>query len=184
MKKSILSVVFLSLVLAVKAFPSRIPAVIPHPAPDTSMAVLPSWTELKELKIRTFQDVVIDANVVVILAEEAGNTLRMEGEPGFLNYVTVKELGGKLRISSPTKGPKVKGYIWVPVKKLKTLRLGNNAIVRSSTELDTPQLDIELNGTCNVRLVTNGIINLIENEDMEFNYQKNTIHNIMRTPLH
>lgn len=183
MKKSILSVVFLSVVLAVKAFPAGHRVVESRLALDTSTAVLPSWTELKELKIRTFQDIVIDANVVVILMEDAGNTLRMEGEPGFLNYVTVKEQGGKLKIFSPTKGPKVKGYILVPVKKLKTLRLGNNAIVRSSTELDTPQLDVELNGTCNVRLVTNGVINLIENEDMEFNYHKNTIHNIIRTPL-
>lgn len=204
MKKSVLSVVFLSVALALNAFstghlkpvrigvsdnsPSTGELVPPMPEgwgeADTSM-VMPAagWPESKELEIRTFQDIIIDANVVVVLVEDGGNLLRMEGNAGFLKYVQVKEQEGTLKIISPRKGSKVKGYLWVPVKGLKTLRLGNNAIVRSAAVLNSPQLDIELNGSCDIGVVTNGMINLIENEDIEFFYHKNSIRNVTRASM-
>ncbi|NII25252.1 hypothetical protein HB364_09180 [Pseudoflavitalea sp. X16] len=184
MKKCVFAIVFLLVAFAVKASPVNHSGPVRCPAVDTSMAVpAVAWPELKELEIRTFGDIIVDANVIVVLVEDSGNILRMEGDPGFLQYVQVKEQGGRLKISSPRKGPKVKGHVWVPVKGLKTLRLGNNAVVRSTTVLNSPELDIELDGACNVRLMTTGVINIIENEEMEFNYQKNTILNVTRGPL-
>jgi hypothetical protein len=204
MKKSVLSVVFLSVALALKAFsinhlnhvrmgvsndsPSTGELVPPTrqgwgAAADTSTAIPAAWPELKELEIKTFEDMIVDANVVVVLVEDSGNMLRMEGEVGFLKYVQVKEQHGILKISSSSKGPKVKGYIWVPVKGLKTVRLGNNAVVRSAAMLNTPQLDIELNGSCDIGIVTNGVINLIENEDIEFFYYKNSLRSVTRAPM-
>lgn len=186
MKKSVLSVVFLSVALALNAFSTGEPVPTMREGRgevDTSMVMPAAWVELKELEIRTFQDIIIDANVVVVLVEDSGNLLRMEGEAGFLKYVQVKEQEGTLKIISPRKGAKVKGYLWVPVKGLKTLRLGNNAIVRSAAVLNSPQLDIELNGSCDIGVVTNGIINLIENEDIEFFYHKNSIRNVTRASM-
>lgn len=203
MKKRVLAIVFLSAAFVVKAFsidhpgpvrlavsgnaPSAGALVLPGPKgsgkADTSMAAPAAWPELKELEIRTFQDIVIDANVIVVLVEDSGNTLRMEGDAGFLKYVQVKERGGRLKISSLRRGPKVKGQVWIPVKGLKTLRLSNNAVVRSTTVLSSPELDIELDGSCDIRLITNGVINIVENEDMEFYYHKNTIRSVTRGSL-
>lgn len=184
MKKCVFAIVFLLVAFVGKAFPIDHPGPALRPAADTGTAVpAVAWPELKELEIRTYGDIIVDANVIVVLVEDSDGILRMEGDPGFLQYVQVKEAGGRLKISTPRKGPKVKGHVWVPVKGLRTLRLSNNAVIRSAAPLNSPELDIELDGTCNVRLMTNGVINIIENEEMEFKYQKNTILNVTRRPL-
>lgn len=180
MKKHVFALVILSIAFATSVFANDRTQL---PGADTARMKPVDWAEDRELPITSQQQVVVNANAIVILVEDGSNVVRLQGDPGFLQYIQVKEQDGQLSISTLKKAPKVKGYVWVPVKGLKTLRVGNHATVRSSTTLHTPQLDIELDGSCDLRLLTDGVINLIENEEIEFTYHKNTLRNVSRSPL-
>jgi len=88
MKKSILSAMFIATGIVFQAF-AMDAASVQHRSKTDTAGVRP---------IKTFQDIITDANVVMVVSDDSHFSLRIEGEKGLLRYVQIKEQEGSLRI--------------------------------------------------------------------------------------
>ena len=121
---------------------------------------------------------VINADVNIVLFNDGDKPVRMIGDAVFMEQVSCRQTGSTLVVTAmKNKNWKTKGVIYVPAGSLTSIRVNNDAYVKSSGTLIIPKLDIEINGSCKVSVFTWGEVNLIKNDSYEIEYD------VRRIPL-
>jgi len=116
---------------------------------------------------------VVNADVTVVLVNNGEMNTQASGEKVFIEQLLIKQSGDTLVIGSTKhRDYKEKGVVYVPAQQLKSIRINSGAHVKSLYPLNTPKIDVVVNGPCLVRVVTTGILNLIETE--KYTYEQTT----------
>lgn len=106
---------------------------------------------------------IIDADVTVVLVNNEKAALTMQGNKKLFQLATFKRTGDTLIIGSLKKRiMKGAGVIYVPASRLNTIRINSGAHVSSLYALQTPRLDVIVNGACSFKIINIGKTNVID----------------------
>lgn len=114
---------------------------------------------------------VVNADVNIVLINEGDKPVSMIGDAVFMEQVYYKQTGGRLVVNAiKNKNWKTRGTVYIAAGSLTSIRVNNDAYVKSSGALIIPKLDIEVNGSCKIAVFTWGEVNLIKNDSYEIEY--------------
>lgn len=126
----------------------------------------------KKVAIGDFSSLVIRNDVTVVLIEDiARDSVRIEGDSRFLEKVKVFQLGKTLIVSGRDQKRR-RGIIYIPVHNLENIQVNAAARIVSSNTLQSPVLNLLINGTCKVDIVLNGRLNIRESDGYDFTYTR------------
>lgn len=126
----------------------------------------------KRVAVDNFSSLVIRNDVTVVLIEEiARDSVRIEGDGRFLEKVKVFQLGKTLIVSGRDQKRR-RGIIYIPVHNLQNIQVSAAARIVSSNTLQSPVLNLLINGTCTVDIVLNGRLNIRESDEYDFTYTR------------
>ena len=133
-----------------------------------------TWKVSKKVSIDGFSSLVVRNSVTVMLIEDEGSdSVRIDGDERFIEDVKVFQIGKTLIVSGKDyNGLKKKGTIYIPVRSLTDLQVNSSAKIISYNTLQSPVLNLLINGTCTVDIVLNGKLNIRETEGYDFTYQR------------
>jgi hypothetical protein len=126
---------------------------------QTTSEPLPT-TEPTQAKI-----LVVDADVTLVLVNNEKAALTVTGSKKLPQLVTFTRKGDTLVVGSLKKRiMKGAGVIYIPASRLETIHINSGAHVSSLYALQTPNLDIFVNGACTFNIVNIGKTNVIGND--------------------
>jgi Putative auto-transporter adhesin, head GIN domain len=119
---------------------------------------------------------VVNADVNIVLFNDGDNRVRMTGDAVFMEQISCRQTGGRLVVNATkNKNWKNKGVIYIPANSLTSIQVNTDAYVKSSGALAIPKLDIEVNGSCKIAVLTWGEVNLIKNDSYDIEYDMRKI---------
>lgn len=126
---------------------------------------------------------VINANVAIVLINDPGRQINMAGDSLFMKSVTFKQTSNNLIITAQKKWDfRSKGIIYVPADSLKNIKINSAANLRSSHILQLPNLEISVNGECQINILIQGKVELSGNDLYDIDYQAREIsESILKT---
>jgi hypothetical protein len=134
---------------------------------------------MSEVALASFDKVVIDANVDVVLVQN--DTLRrafIEGDDQLVPQVAVTVKNGTLNVHTSSRDSyKGKVQVTIAVQKLSSLEINGDAGVTSMNHIVSPKLTVAVNSDCNVHLKTTGKIVFDTAEGFNINYVYNSAAN-------
>jgi|SRR5215203_5231797 len=133
-----------------------------------------SKTLVKKVPIESFSRLVIRSNITVMLIEDPSeNCVRIEGSKKFIEKVMVIQAGKELIVRSKSfKDQKRKGIVLIPVRLLQNIEISAAAKVISYNTLQSPVLNVLINGDCVIDLMLRGRLNIREAEGYNFTYRR------------
>ena len=133
-----------------------------------------SETFVKKTAVENFNRLIIKSNITVMLIETSSeDSIRIEGSKKFIEKVMIIQAGKELTVRSKSfKDQKKKGIIYIPVRLLQNMEISASAKVISYNILQSPVLNILINGDCVIDLMLNGRLNIREAEGYNFTYHR------------
>ena len=133
-----------------------------------------SETLVKKIPVESFSRLIIRSNITIILIEDPSeDSIRIEGSKKFIEKVMIIQAGKELTVRSKSfKDQKKKGIIYIPVRLLQNMEIGADAKVTSYNVLQSPVLNILINGDCIIDLMLKGRLNIREAEGYNFTYHR------------
>jgi Putative auto-transporter adhesin, head GIN domain len=133
-----------------------------------------SETYVKKIAIENFNRLIIRSNITVMLIEvPSEDSVRIEGSKKFIEKVMIIQAGKELTVRSKSfKDQKKKGIIYIPVRLLQNIEISAAAKVISYNILQSPVLNILINGDCVIDLMLKGRLNIREAEGYNFTYHR------------
>lgn len=119
----------------------------------------------------SFEKIVVGNNINLMLVTDE-NEITVEGNAAYVNDVVITNKNGILSVNSNDWHTAQKIIVYVPVKKLSALEITGFAKVMAADIIDTPALNVLINGNCMLGLQTTGHITLQHPEDIEFTFEK------------
>lgn len=154
MKKTILlTLLFIQLIMYSSFSAENKKGEPPHEKPKTAITTL-----------------TVNADVTVVLVSNKNQQVNMIGDAAFMNMVSFRQTGDNLVIdASKRRNFKSSGTIYVPAADLTTIQINSGANIKSAGILEIPDLKININGDCNVHILTKGKVSP-ESTYYEFDY--------------
>jgi len=133
-----------------------------------------SETLVKKIAVENFNRLIIRSNITVMLIEDPSeDSVRIEGSKKFIEKVIIIQAGKELTVRSKSfKDLKRKGIIFIPVRLLQNIEINAAAKVISYNILQSPVLNILINGDCVIDLRLKGRLNIREAEGYNFTYHR------------
>jgi len=133
-----------------------------------------SKTLIRKIPVESFNRLVIRSNITVVLTEDPSeDSVRIEGSKKFNEKVMGIQGGKRRRVRAKTfKDQKKKGIIYIPVRLLQNIEISAAAKVISYTILQSPVLNVLINGDCVIDLMLRGRLNIREAEGYNFTYHR------------
>jgi len=133
-----------------------------------------SETFVKKTAVENFNRLVIKSNITVMLIEvPSEDSVRIEGSKKFIEKVMIIQAGKELTVRSKSfTDQKKKGIIYIPVRLLQNMEISAAAKVISYNILQSPVLNILINGDCIIDLMLKGRLNIREAEGYDFTYHR------------
>jgi len=133
-----------------------------------------SKTLVKKIPVESFNRLLIRSNITIILIEDPSeDSIRIEGSKKFIEKVMIIQAGKELTVRSKSfKDQKKKGIIYIPVRLLQNMEISADAKVTSYNVLQSPVLNILINGDCIIDLMLKGRLNIREAEGYNFTYHR------------
>jgi len=133
-----------------------------------------SETFVKKIAVENFNRLIIRSNITVMLIEDPSeDSVRIEGSKKFIEKVMIIQAGKELIVRSKSfKDQKKKGIIYIPVCLLQNMEISAAARVISYNILQSPVLNILINGDCVIDLMLTGRLNIREAEGYNFTYHR------------
>ena len=131
-------------------------------------------TFVKKIPVESFNRLIIKSNITVMLIEDPSeDSVRIEGSKKFIEKVMIIQAGKELTVRSKSfKDQKKKGIIYIPVRLLQNIEISAAAKVISYNILQSPVLNILINGDCVIDLMLKGRLNIREAEGYNFTYHR------------
>ena len=133
-----------------------------------------SETFVKKTAVENFNRLIIKSNITVMLIEvPSEDSVRIEGSKKFIEKVMIIQAGKELTVRSKSfTDQKKKGIIYIPVRLLQNMEISAAAKVISYNILQSPVLNILINGDCVIDLMLKGRLNIREAEGYDFTYHR------------
>jgi len=133
-----------------------------------------SETFVKKRAVESFNRLIIRSNITVMLIEvPSEDSIRIEGRKKFIEKVMIIQSGKELTVRSKSfTDQKKKGIIYIPVRLLQNMEISAAAKVISYNILQSPVLNILINGDCIIDLMLKGRLNIREAEGYDFTYHR------------
>lgn len=133
-----------------------------------------SKTLIRKIPVESFNRLVIRSNITVVLTEDPSeDSVRIEGSKKFIEKVMIIQAGKELIVRSKSfKDQKKKGIIYIPVRLLQNIEISAAAKVISYNILQSPVLNVLINGDCVIDLMLRGRLNIREAEGYNFTYHR------------
>ena len=133
-----------------------------------------SKTLIRKIPVESFNRLVIRSNITVVLTEDPSeDSVRIEGSKKFIEKVMIIQAGKELIVRSKSfKDQKKKGIIYIPVRLLQNIEISAAAKVISYNILQSPVLNVLINGDCVIDLMLRGRLNIREAEGYSFTYHR------------
>jgi hypothetical protein len=133
-----------------------------------------SDTFIKKTAVESFNRLIIRSNITVMLIEvPSEDSVRIEGSKKFIEKVMILQAGKELTVRSKSlKDQKKKGIIYIPVRLLQNMEISAAAKVISYNILQSPVLNVLINGDCVIDLMLKGRLNIREAEGYSFTYHR------------
>lgn len=140
-------------------------------------------TFVKKIGVESFTRLIIRSDVTVMLIEDLSeDSVRIEGNQKFIERTMIIQAGNELIVRSKSfKDMKKKGIVYIPVRLLQHMEINADAKVISYNTLQSPVLNILINGDCVIDIVLKGRLNIRESEGYNFTYHR--IYESKQTPL-
>lgn len=114
----------------------------------------------------TFEKLVIDGNMNVVLKESGQPSVVVYGDPGFVNSFSVTHRKTAMQVRSSYEGNRSdKNVVIISVKNLKHILISQDANIISENTLQSPLLKVMLNATAYVKIKNNGNIRVAANDE-------------------
>lgn len=131
---------------------------------------------ISELAVSSFQKIVINTNVDVVLVQN--DTLRkayLEGDEQLVPQIALTVSKGVLTIASREHSSyRGKVQVTIAVKQLSSLEVNADAGVVTFDALHSPKLQVSINGVCDLHLKSNGKILFDAEEGFHLKYKYNS----------
>ena len=134
---------------------------------DSSDNKIRTWNATSE-----FHSVTVSDNVNIILAEDAGNMISVQGKARQVDAVHFEIKNGVLYVSSNRIPFKNKAVVYIPVRLLNRLTIKGGSEVHSMGYLQSAHLHIEVDGPCKMSVKNTGPITIAHDQDWELDYLK------------
>jgi hypothetical protein len=133
-----------------------------------------SETFVKKTAVESFNRLIIKSNITVMLMEvPSEDSIRIEGSKKFIEKVMIIQAGKELTVRLKSfKDQRKKGIIYIPVRLLQNMEISAAAKVISYNTLQSPVLNILINGDCVIDLMLKGRLNIREAEGYNFTYHR------------
>ena len=133
-----------------------------------------SKTFVKKTAVESFNRLIIKSNITVMLIEApSDDSIRIEGSKKFIEKVMIIQAGNELIVRSKSfTDQKKKGIIYITVRLLQNMEINAAAKVISYNILQSPVLNILINGDCVIDLMLKGRLNIREAEGYDFTYHR------------
>ena len=143
----------------------------------------PSKAVTKKVAIGNFSSLVVRSGVTIMLIEDDRNdSVRLQGDEKFVEDIKVFQLGKTLIVAGKDRlNLKKKGVVYIPVRSLQDLQINASAKIISYNTLQSPALNLLINGECTVDIIVNGKLNIRESEGYEFTYTR--VYENSQTPF-
>ena len=131
-------------------------------------------TFVKKTAIESFSRLIIRSNITIMLIEvPSEDSIRIEGSKKFIEKVMIIQAGKELTVRSKSfTDQKKKGIVYIPVRLLQNMEISAAAKVISYNTLQSPVLNILINGDCIIDLMLKGRLNIREAEGYDFTYHR------------
>lgn len=133
-----------------------------------------SKTFVKKTAVESFNRLIIKSNITVMLIEAPPeDSIRIKGSKKFIEKIMIIQAGNELIVRSKSfTEQKKKGIIYIPVRLLQNMEISAAAKVVSYNILQSPVLNILINGDCVIDLMLKGRLNIREAEGYDFTYHR------------
>ena len=142
-----------------------------------------SPASIKKIAVTTFDKLIIRSDISIMLIEDAPeDSVRIEGSQEFIDKIMILQVDKELVVRTKSfKDVKEKGIVYIPVNSLENIEVNADAKVVSYNTLQSPVLNILINGDCTVDIVLKGKLNIRESEEYDFTYRR--IYENKKTPI-
>jgi hypothetical protein len=142
-----------------------------------------SPASIKKIAVTAFNKLIIRSNMTIILIEDAPeDSVRIEGSQEFIDKIIILQADKELVVRTKSfKDVKEQGSVYIPVNALENIEVNADAKVVSYNTLQSPVLNILINGSCIVDIVLKGKLNIRESEEYDFTYRR--VYENKKTPL-
>lgn len=143
----------------------------------------PSFAFIKKIAVTDFSKLIIRSDITIMLIEDAPeDSARIEGSQEFIDKIMILQADKELVVRTKSfKDLKQKGIVYIPVNSLENIEVNADAKVVSCNTLQSPVLNILVNGDCTVDIALNGKLNIRESEEYDFTYRR--VYENKKTPL-
>lgn len=138
---------------------------------------------IKKIPVTAFNKLIIRSDITIMLIEgAAGDSVRIEGSQEFIDKIMILQADKDLVVRTRSfKDVKEKGIVYIPVNSLENIEINADAKVVSYNTLQSPVLNILINGDCTVDIALKGKLIIREAEDYDFTYRR--VYENKKTPL-
>lgn len=142
-----------------------------------------SPASIKKIAVTVFNKLIIRSDMTIMLIEDAPeDSVRIEGTQEFIDKIMILQADKDLVVRTKSfKDVKEQGIVYIPVKGLENIEVNADAKVVSYNTLQSPVLNILINGNCIVDIVLKGKLNIRESEEYDFTYRR--VYENKKTPL-
>jgi hypothetical protein len=130
----------------------------------------------KNLPVDSFTKLIVKSKLRIVLVEsDQLDSIRIEGNNDFADKVFVVQSGKKLFVRSASfKDLKKEGTIYIPVRSLQSIEVLDDAKIISFSIINSPSLDLLIQGDCTVSIILKGKLNIVKGEDYTYSFRRIT----------
>ena len=130
----------------------------------------------KNIAVDSFTRLIIKSKLRIVLVEsDQLDSIRIEGANDFADKVFVTQFGTKLIVRATSfKDLKRDGTIYIPVRSLQSIEVLNDAKILSFSIINSPMLDLLIQGDCTVSIILKGKLNIVKGEDYTYSFRRIT----------
>jgi hypothetical protein len=138
---------------------------------------------IKKIAVTDFSKLIIRSDISIILLEGGpDDSIRIEGSDEFIKKIMILQADKELVVRTKSfKEVRHKGIVYIPVNSLENIEINADANVVSNNTLQSPVLNILIDGDCTVDIVLKGKLNIRESEDYDFTYRR--VYESKKTPV-
>jgi nucleoside permease NupC len=122
----------------------------------------------------TITSLVINDGIRVVLLDEPGKEMIIEGMPASVENVIISSSKGETIIGNG-EGSAKPAAVYIPANFLKKIIINGPSIVSSYQPISIARLDITVAGECDLKIQTTGKINVLAAEDYKFVYSAKSV---------
>lgn len=132
-------------------------------------------TTKKITTLKAASSLIINGDISVVLLNDDSKEISIEGGAGTVKSFVVTEHNGTVTISNYSGAKRTDALVYVPAALLKTISINGAAAISSYEPLYNKNIDVVINGDCNLWLKTFGSVSVDALNEFDYTYTAKAI---------